>query len=65
MEACGAETCFNNELAEVGGFWKVTERGVLVRKSWIDGEDMETFPEDPYEMVRNPQISRLAKSRYI
>ena len=34
-EPVGAETHINNEFAEVGGFWKVTE-GDLVRRSWVD-----------------------------
>ena len=28
-----------HELAEVGGFWKVTEGGGLVRRSWVDGSE--------------------------
>ena len=34
----GTETCIDNELVEVGGFWKVTE-GALVRRSWVDGSE--------------------------
>ena len=37
-EPVGAETCVDNELAEVGGFRKVTE-GDLVRRSWVDGSE--------------------------
>ena len=34
----GAETHVNIELAEVGGFWKVTKVG-LERRSWVDGSE--------------------------
>ena len=34
----GAETSVHNELAEVGGFLKVTE-GSLVRRSWVEGSE--------------------------
>ena len=40
-------------------FWKVTE-GSLVRRSWVDGirgEEMETFPEDRFEIVKARIIS--------
>ena len=37
-EPVGAETCIDNELAEVGGFQKVTEGG-LVRRFWVDGSE--------------------------
>ena len=34
----GAESYVNNDLAEVGGFWKVTEED-LVRRSWVEGSE--------------------------
>ena len=34
----GVETSVHNELAEVGGFFKVTE-GALVRRSWVEGSE--------------------------
>ena len=47
QEPVGAETIVHNELAEVGGFLKVTEGGfgkdVLGRG--IRGEDVKTFPK--------------------
>ena len=49
----GAESHVNNELAEVGGFLEGDKRGFRkeVLSRWIRGEDMETFPEDMFEMV--------------
>ena len=34
----GAETRVDNELVKVGGFRKVTDKG-LVRRSWVDGSE--------------------------
>ena len=34
----GMETGVYNELAKVGGFWKVTDGG-LVRRSWVEGSE--------------------------
>ena len=50
----GTETGVDNELARLGGFsegdrWGLSKK-VLGR--WIRGEDMETFPEDPFETVK-------------
>ena len=50
------QTLVHDEFAEVGGFRKVTKGGggfgkeVLGRG--IRGEDMETFPKDPFETVK-------------
>ena len=38
----GRESHVNNELVEVGGFWKKTEGG-LVRRSWVDGLEKRTW----------------------
>ena len=37
----GAETRVNDEWRRLGGFWKVTDRG-LVRRSWVDGSEKRT-----------------------
>ena len=47
----GTETGIDSELAEVGGFRKE------VLGCWIQGEDVETFPEDPFEMVKARIVS--------
>ena len=40
-----------------GGLWKVTERDLMMR-SWVDGEDVEAFSKDPFELVETRIISR-------
>ena len=38
----------------LGGFWEGDRRGFgkKVLGCWIRGEDMETFPEDPFETMK-------------
>ena len=45
-ETVGVETHVNNELAEVGGFQKVTNGG-LVRRSWVDGSEERIWKNLP------------------
>ena len=50
-EAVGVEASGHNELVEVGGF----SREVLGRGT--QGEDVETFPKDPFETVKARIVS--------
>ena len=59
QEPVGAETHVDNELAEVRGFLEGDRRGFGKKiLGWlIRGEDMETFPEDPFETVKARIVS--------
>ena len=54
QEPVGVETSVHNRLVEVGGFFEDDKGGfgkeVLGRG--IRGEDVETFPKDPFETVK-------------
>ena len=53
-EPVGAETHVSSELATVRGFSESDRWGFgkKILGWWIQGEDMETFPEDPFETVK-------------